>query len=89
MVFYWKIVPHKFLKGVYEIRRAEGGIRAWAAEPGEYYSAFDGSYGGLWRRNGFPPQKLVGVGFSGQGHFEGSYYKRTSESYESKTFLDF
>ena len=82
--FYWKIVPHEFLEGVYEIRRGEGGIRAWAAEPGEYYSAFDGSYGGLWRRNGFPPQKLVGVGFSGQGHFEGSYYKRTSESYESK-----
>ena len=24
-------------------------------EPGEYYHAFDGGYGGLWRRNGRPP----------------------------------
>ena len=42
--------------GAIEIRRGEGGIRAWAAEPGEYYNAFDGEYGGLWRRNGRPPQ---------------------------------
>ena len=78
--FYWKIVPHKKFKGVIEIRRAEGGIRAWASEPGEYYSAFDGSYGGLWRRNGRPPQKLVGVGFTSNGHFEGSFYRRTKIS---------
>ena len=58
------------------MRRAEGGIRAWAAEPGEYYHALDGAYGGLWRRNGRPPQKLCGVGFSAQGLFEGSYYRR-------------
>jgi N,N-dimethylformamidase beta subunit-like protein len=61
---------------VLEIRRAEGGIRAWASEPGEYYHALDGGYGGLWRRNGRPPQMLCGVGFSAQGLFEGSYYRR-------------
>ena len=33
---------------------AEGGIRAWAAEAGEYYNQLDGEYGGLWRRNGRP-----------------------------------
>lgn len=82
--FYWKIVPHKTLKGVVEIRRAEGGIRAWASEPGEYYSAFNGSYGGLWRRNGHPPQKLVGVGFTSNGHFEGSFYRRTEISKKKK-----
>ena len=60
-----------------EIRRAEDGIRAWASEPGEYYNAFDGKYGGLWRRNGRPPQKLVGVGFTAQGNFIGMPYKRT------------
>ncbi|MGI9508531.1 MAG: N,N-dimethylformamidase beta subunit family domain-containing protein, partial [Geminicoccaceae bacterium] len=32
--------------------------------------------GGLWRRNGRPPQQLAGVGFSAQGQFEGSYYRR-------------
>ena len=74
--FYWRIAPHRDLEGVYEVRRAEGGIRAWAAEPGEYYHSFDGSYGGLWRNNNRPPQKLVGVGFSAQGFMEGSFYRR-------------
>jgi N,N-dimethylformamidase len=74
--FYWRVTVHPDVPGAVEIRRGEGGIRAWAAEPGEYYSAFDGSYGGLWRRNGRPPQQLVGVGFTSQGPFEGSYYRR-------------
>lgn len=74
--FYWRIALHPELHGAIEIRRAESGIRAWAAETGEYYNAFDGRYGGLWRRNGRPPQALAGVGFSAQGQFEGSYYRR-------------
>lgn len=75
--FYWKIVPHPDHPAVFEIRRGEGGIRAWAAEPGEYYHAFNGAYGGLWRRNGRPPQMLAGIGFTAQGEFHGSYYRRT------------
>ena len=82
--FYWRVALHPENKGLIEIRRAEGGIRAWAAEPGEYYSAMDGTYGGLWRRNGRPPQRLAGVGFSAQGTFSGSYYRRTSASYDQK-----
>ena len=74
--FYWKVCLHEENSKIIEIRRAEDGIRAWASEPGEYYNAFDGSYGGLWRRNGIPPQKLTGVGFSAQGQFTGSYYLR-------------
>jgi N,N-dimethylformamidase len=73
--FYWKIASTESLPGMLELRRGEGGIRAWDAEPGEYYHALDGEYGGLWRRNGRPPQQLVGVGFSGQGLFEGSHYR--------------
>ncbi len=74
--FYWRIALHKEKDGLIEVRRAEGGIRLWAAEPGEYYHAFDGEYGGLWRRNGRPPQRLCGLGFSSQGKFEGTYYRR-------------
>ena len=74
--FYWRIAIHPENPSVLEIRRAEDGIRAWAAEPGEYYNAFDGQYGGLWRRNGRPPQKLVGVGFAAQGNFFGDPYRR-------------
>ena len=84
--FYWRIVRHAQEDdddddnhrhdSLLEIRRAEGGIRAWASEPGEYYSAFDGSYGGLWRRSGRPPQHLVGVGFTAQGTFVSLPYQR-------------
>ena len=73
--FYWRIAVHPEHNGTLEIRRGEGGIRAWAAEPGEYFQAFDGAYGGLWRRNNRPPQKLAAVGFSAQGNFYGSYYR--------------
>jgi N,N-dimethylformamidase len=73
--FYWRIANSPTIPDVVEVRRAEGGIRAWAAEPGEYFHALDGGYGGLWRRNGRPPQMLCGVGFSAQGLFEGSYYR--------------
>ena len=78
--FYWRVALHAEAPGLIEIRRGESGIRAWAAEPGEYFNAFDGAYGGLWRRNGRPPQRLAGVGFSAQGLFEGSYYRRTTQA---------
>jgi N,N-dimethylformamidase len=80
--FYWRIARDKAMPHVIELRRAEGGIRAWAAEPGEYYHALDGQFGGLWRRNRRPPQMLAGVGFSGQGLFEGTHYRRLPASYE-------
>ncbi|NMJ44492.1 N,N-dimethylformamidase [Roseomonas sp. JC162] len=75
--FYWKIVPFQGETWAVELRRAEGGIRTWAAEPGEGYHAFDGSYGGLWRRLGQPPQGLVGVGFSSQGGYRAEPYRFT------------
>ena len=78
--FYWKVALSPEKRGVIEIRRGEGGIRAWAAEPGEYYNQFDGEYGGLWRRNGRPPQNLSGVGFTAQGHYVGSYYRKRPEA---------
>jgi N,N-dimethylformamidase len=75
--FYWKIAvgSKKEDPSVLEIRRGEGGVRAWASDPGEYYHQLDGQYGGLWRRNGRAPQALAGVGFSAQGIFVGSCYR--------------
>ncbi len=87
--FYWKIAMHVELPGVIELRRAEGGIRLWAAEPGEYYHSFDGSYGGLWRRNGRPPNLLTGVGFSAQGGFVGTYYRRQPRSIDPRVAFMF
>ena len=79
---------------------AEGGVRTWDAEPGEYYHSFTGEYGGLWRRQGRPPQKLFGVGFISQGFDKCSYYRRLEagrdpraawmfEGVESETLGDF
>jgi N,N-dimethylformamidase len=65
--FYWRVAFHAEVPGVLELRRAEDGSRPWEAEPGEYYHAFTGEYGGMWRRVGRPPQTLLGVGFSASG----------------------
>ena len=77
--FYWKVGVNDEVPGLVEIRRAEGGIRIWAAEPGEYYNALDGEYGGMWLRNGRPPQQLAGVGFTGQGDFQGMHYRKKAD----------
>ena len=78
--FYWKLGTTPERPGLLEIRRGESGMRAWAAEPGEYFNALDGGYGGLWRRNGRPPQRLVGVGFAGEGPFWGKAYQREPDA---------
>ena len=79
--FYWKIARDPAVPHLIELRRAEGGIRAWQAEPGEYHHATDGQMGGLWRRSRRPPQLLAAVGFSGQGKFEGTHYRRLPASF--------
>jgi len=73
--FYWRVSTHGDYPETIELRRAEDGNRSWASEPGEYYHAFDGAYGGLWRRNGRAPQTLVGVGYSGQGFYRCHPYR--------------
>ena len=60
--FYWRTAFHSELPGVIEVRRSQGS-RAWTAEPGEHYHGFDGAFGGTWRAQGRPPQRLVGIGF--------------------------
>lgn len=75
--FYWRIAFHSSKRGVVEIRRTEG-VRSWDAGPGCYYTSFTGERSGLWRANGKPPQKFLGVGFIGQGFDISSYYRRTS-----------
>jgi N,N-dimethylformamidase len=75
--FYWRVALSLKVPGAIEVRRTEGGIRTWAAEPGEYYHAFDGAYGGLWRRSDRPPNLLCGIGFSSQGTFVGDSYRQS------------
>jgi N,N-dimethylformamidase len=87
--WYWRIAWHSRLPGVIEVRRAEDGIRTWAAEPGEYYHSFTGEFGGLWRRNGRPPNVVVGLGFSAQGFDLSSYYRRQPGSRDPRAAFIF
>lgn len=82
--FYWKIDYHKDFPGVIEIRRAEDGSRSWLSEPGEYYHSFSGELGGLWRRNGLPPQAIAGTGFTAQGFDRSTFFERTAESHDPR-----
>ena len=72
--FYWRVSYHPTLPGVIECRKSEDGIRAFATLPGEFYSSFTGEYTGLWRRNGRPPNELVGIGMVSQGFDYSSPY---------------
>ncbi|MBM3547639.1 MAG: N,N-dimethylformamidase large subunit [Alphaproteobacteria bacterium] len=83
--FYWKIARDPARPHLIEVRRAEGGVRLWQCEPGEYHHMLDGQLGGLWRRNRRPPQLLVGIGFAVQGAYEATYYRRMPGSYDPRT----
>ncbi|MBM4257060.1 MAG: LamG domain-containing protein [Deltaproteobacteria bacterium] len=87
--WYWRIAYHPELPGVLEVRRNEGGIRTWAAEPGEYYHSFTGEYGGLWRRQSRPPQMIVGTGFTAQGFDISAPYTRLPDSYHPRAAFIF
>lgn len=87
--FYWRIAFHPEKPGVIEVRRAEGGTRAWMAASGEYYHAFNGEYGGLWRRLGRPPNLVCGVGFVAMGFDRSSYYRLKAASRDPRAAFIF
>ena len=77
--FYWRTACDEEAD-VIEVRRAEDGTRPSIAPPGEYYSAFTGEYGGIWRRLGRPPQQIVGIGMAAQGFERASYYRKCDDA---------
>jgi len=87
--FYWRVAFHPERPGVMEVRRADDSTRGWRAEPGEYYNSFDGGMGGLWRHQGLPPQRLVGVGFAAQGFGGGRPYERTDAGHDPRAAFIF
>ena len=87
--FYWRIAWHPKLPGVIEHRRSEDGMRAWWTETGESYMEFTGEYSGLWRRNGRPPNMLVGTGFTAQGFDYSGWYDRNPDSRDPRAAFIF
>ena len=87
--FYWRVAYSEDAPGAMEVRRGEGGVRTWEAEPGEYYQAFDGGYGGLWRNQNRAPQRLAGAGFIALGLDRCSYFRRMPASRDRRVAFAF
>lgn len=79
--FYWVVSYRDGEPHLMEVRKGEAGMRAWQAEPGEYYHQTSAERGGIWRNRARPPQKLTGVGFTTQGFDECHPYRRMPDSY--------
>lgn len=82
--FYWVTSYHSEKPHLIEVRKAEGGSRAWQARPGEYFHSTTGERGGIWRNRARAPQKLVGVGFAAQGFDHSTYYRRMPDSHDRR-----
>jgi N,N-dimethylformamidase len=87
--FYWITSYHPEKPHLIEVRKGEGGSRAWQARPGEYFHSTTGERGGLWRNRARAPQKLVGVGFAAQGFDYSTYYRRMPDSYDPRVSFIF
>ncbi|MHB1836905.1 MAG: N,N-dimethylformamidase beta subunit family domain-containing protein, partial [Solirubrobacteraceae bacterium] len=78
--FYWVITYSPEKPWLIEVRRGEGGVRAWQAAPGETAHSHTGEKGGLWRNRGRPPQKLFGTGFTSEGYGGSFHYGRLPDA---------
>lgn len=87
--FYWRTSYNPEIPGAIEMRRAEDGIRTWAAEGGEYHHGFTGELGGMWRRMGQAPQSVAGTGMSAQGFDFSTHFTRTRESEDDRVSFVF
>lgn len=87
--FYWVTSYHPEKPHLIEVRKAEGGSRAWQAQPGEYFHSTTGERGGIWRNRGRAPQKLVGVGFAAQGFDRSSYFRRMPDGSDPRASFIF
>ena len=87
--FYWRVSFHPELPGVIECRKSEDGIRAFSPLPGEFFASFTGEYTGLWRRNGRPPNRLVGIGMVSQGFDISAPYRRMQASRDPRAAFVF
>lgn len=81
--FYWVTSIDESRPHVFEVRRW-GGTQSWTSEPGEYYHSSTGELGGLWRNRGRAPQKMLGVGFTAQGHGPNRAYRRLEGSFDPR-----
>jgi N,N-dimethylformamidase len=87
--FYWVVSFNDDMPGIMECRRSEAGIRPWEPGHGQFFHAFTGEYGGLWRRNGRPPNHLCGVGMTSQGFDISEPYVLSSDASDPRAAFIF
>jgi N,N-dimethylformamidase len=86
--FYWVTSVDPSRPHIIEVRRW-GGTQSWTSDPGEYYHSTTGELGGLWRNRNRPPQKMLGVGFTAQGHGPNRAYRRLPDSFDPRAAFIF
>jgi len=74
---------------VIEVRRWNG-TGSWRTDHAESHHSTTGEPGGLWRFRGWAPQRLVGVGMTGQGGSGiNSAYRRLPDSFDPRAAFIF
>jgi len=91
--FYWVTSMRAEPPQLIEVRKWSG-TESWEAAAGEYYLSTTGEMGGLWRRRGRPPQKLVGIGLVALGWTNqrcgpGQPYRRQPDSFNPRVSFIF
>ena len=81
---YWVTSVDAHAPHVCELRRGHAGTRSWESGAGELHHATTGELGGLWLHRGRAPQRLVGVGFTGQGNADGRPYLASAAAREPR-----
>lgn len=79
--YYWAVGFDDAQPSCMEVRKLDSGMRAWAAKPGEHYLQTTGEKSGLWRNRGRAPQKLLGVGFIGEGFETAAHYRKMPDAW--------
>ncbi len=79
--YYWCVGFDPEEPACMEVRKLDSGMRAWAAEPGEHYLQTTGEKSGLWRNRGRAPQKLLGVGFIGEGFETSAPFRKMPDAF--------
>ena len=79
--YYWCVGFDDEEPACMEVRKLDSGMRAWAAKPGEHYLQTTGEKSGLWRNRGRAPQKLLGVGFIGEGFETSASFRKMPDAY--------
>lgn len=87
--FYWRVSYHPDKPYLMEVRRSANGSRPHQSWPGEQFHATSGERCGLWRDKGRAPQRLVGVGFAGEGFDRSHPYVRLPDSFDPRAAFAF